>query len=64
MEEETSKAAFYILGGLLAAWAVVLGAIGILRHATFPPSEGASRALMAVGVVLTLGAMVSSVLTG
>jgi len=64
MEEETSKAAFYVLGGLFAGWAVLLGALGILRHATFPPSAGAARGIMAVGVVLMVGAMASAVLTG
>jgi len=63
MEEETSKLAFYALGGLFAGWAVLIGALGILRHATFPPSEGAARAVMAVGVVLMVGALASAVLT-
>jgi hypothetical protein len=33
--EEPSKTAFYICGGLLAVWAVVLSAIG-MSQATFP----------------------------
>ena len=62
-EEETSKGAFYLLGGLLAAWAVVLGALGIVRHGTFPPSPGAARAVMGISAVLVAGAMASAVLT-
>jgi len=62
-EEETSKTAFYVLGGLFAAWAVLLGALGILRHETFPPSPGASRAIMGITALLMVGAMASAVLT-
>ena len=37
-EAEPSKTAFYVLGGVLAVWAVVLGFIG-LRSPEFPGSE-------------------------
>ncbi len=63
MEEETSKVAFYVLGGLFAGWAVLLGALGIMRHRTFPPSAGAARGIIVVGVVLMVAVMASSVLT-
>ena len=62
--EETSKTLFYVCGGLLAAWAVVIAAIGIRAHETFPPSQGAARGVMAISVVLILAAMASAVLTG
>jgi hypothetical protein len=60
--EEPSKTAFYILGGLLAAFAVALGSLGIVRH-DFPASRGAARGVMALAVVLVLGTMASAVLT-
>jgi hypothetical protein len=62
-EEEPSKVAFYVLGGLFAAWAVLLGALGITRHSTFPASAGATRAVMGISVVLMVGALGSAVLT-
>jgi hypothetical protein len=61
---EPSKTLFYICGGLLAAWAVIVSAIGIRSHETFPPSRSAARGVMAISVVLVLCAMGSAVLTG
>jgi hypothetical protein len=62
-EEETSKTAFYVAGGVLAAFAVVISAIGIRGHETFPPSRGAARAVMALAVVLVAATMASAILT-
>ena len=45
-------------------WAVVVSAIGIRAHETFPPSRGAARGVMAISVVLILAAMGSAVITG
>jgi hypothetical protein len=64
VEEETSKLAFYVLGSLFAAWAVLLGALGITRHETFPPSNGAFRAVIAISFLLMVGAVGSAILTG
>jgi hypothetical protein len=61
-EEETSKTAFYILGGAAAVWAIVLFALG-MRSATFPGSAAAQRGVMAISVVLVISAMASAVLT-
>ena len=61
--EESSKTLFYICGGLLAVWAVVVSAIGIRAHETFPPSRGAARGVMAISVVLIVAAMGSAVIT-
>ena len=61
-EEETSKTAFYVLGGVAAAWAVMLFAVG-MRAETFPRSAGAQRGVMAISVLLVIGAMASAVLT-
>jgi hypothetical protein len=61
-EEETSKTAFYVLGGAAAAWAIVLFALG-MRSESFPGSRAAQRGVIAISVLVVLGAMVSSVLT-
>ena len=42
-EAEPSKTGFYVVGGALAAWAVLLGFIG-LRSPEFPGSERARAA--------------------
>ena len=59
---EPSKTGFYVFGGALAVWAVVLGFIG-LRSPAFPGSEGAARGVMALSAVLVLAAMAAAVLT-
>ena len=61
-EEEPSKAAFYILGGAAAVWAIVLFAVG-MRSADFPGSPGAQRGVIAISVALVVGAMASAVIT-
>jgi hypothetical protein len=62
--EETSKTPYYVSAGALAAFAVVISAIGISRHETFPPSKGASRVVMLVCALIVAATMVSAVLTG
>jgi hypothetical protein len=61
--EETSKTAFYLAGGALAAWAVILSALGLSRP-EFPGSDGAARGVMAISTVLVIGAMTAAVITG
>ena len=61
-EAEPSKTAFYICGGLLAAWAVVLGFVG-LRSPEFPGSATGQRAVMGISGVLMLAAMATAVIT-
>jgi hypothetical protein len=61
-DEETSKTAFYILGGAAAAWAIILFALG-MRSASFPGSAAAQRVVIAISVLVVIGAMASSVLT-
>jgi hypothetical protein len=61
--EESSKTLFYICGGALAAWALIVSAIGIRAHETFPPSEGAKRGVIAISLTLTVLAMASAVIT-
>lgn len=62
-EDEPSKVAFYICGGLLAAWAVVVTGLG-MSNGDFPATTAAKRGVMAVSVVLVAAAMTSAVLTG
>ena len=62
--EEPDKTLFYIAGGALAAWAVILSAIGIKRHADWPASKGTARAIMALSAILVAFAMASAVITG
>ena len=57
-EHPHSTTPFMIVGGILAAFAIIVGAFGIAR-----PSWGgaALNAVMAVGTVLALGTMVAIV---
>ena len=59
---EPSKVPFYVMGGILVSWAVVLSAIG-LSQADFPGSAGRARAVMAISAVLVLGTVTSAVAT-
>ena len=60
---ESSKTLFYICGGALAVWAVVVSVIGIRAHETFPPTKSAARGVMTISIVLVLLAMASAVIT-
>jgi hypothetical protein len=60
--EEPSKTLFYVLGGLLAVFAVAVASLGIVRE-DFPASRGAARGVMALAAVLVLSTMASAVLT-
>ena len=62
--EEPSKTAFFIAGGALAAFAVIIAAIGIRLHRTFPPSRGVAGGVIAIAAVLVAATMLSAVLTG
>jgi hypothetical protein len=57
-----SKTAFYIAGGVLAAWAVLVGGIGVARPA-FAQGEGASRAIMGGTLVLAAVTIAMAVVT-
>jgi hypothetical protein len=59
---ETSKTAFYIAAGILAGWAVLVGALGVTRE-TFPQSGSAARGVMLVSGVLMVATMATAVLT-
>jgi hypothetical protein len=63
-EEEASKTPYYIAGGVLAAFAVVISAIGISRHQTFPGSKGGRNIVIAIAALLVAATMASAILTG
>jgi membrane protein DedA with SNARE-associated domain len=60
---EPNKTLFYICGGALAVWAVVVSAIGIRAHESWPPTQSAARVVMSISIVLVLLAMASAVIT-
>jgi hypothetical protein len=60
---EPNKTLFYIAGGLLVAYAVILGVVGVARHQSFPSTQGATRGLMLVSVLLVAFTMASAVIT-
>jgi hypothetical protein len=57
---EKSHTAFYLAGGALAVFAVVIGVLGIKKHDL---GEGPSRAIMAIGTVLVVATLVASIAT-
>ncbi|HWE15083.1 MAG TPA: hypothetical protein VG365_16280 [Solirubrobacteraceae bacterium] len=59
---ETSKVPFYILGGVLALWAVILAGIGLSRPA-FPGGEGGARGVIGLTLVIVVLAIGAAVLT-
>jgi hypothetical protein len=61
--EETSKTAYYVAGSVLALFAVLVSAIGIRRHDNFPPSRGASRAVVALAALLVAATMATAIIT-
>ena len=61
-EAEPSKTAFYVFGGLLAVWAVVLSGIG-MSSATFPATTAAKRGVIVLTAVLMVAAMATAVIT-
>lgn len=60
---EASKTPFYVAGGLLAIFAVVVAGLGIVKD-DFPSSRGATLGVMALASVFVVATMVTSVLTG
>ena len=57
--EESSKALFYILGGVLAGLAVLVSVVGMSRP-DFPSSDGLSRGItgLVIALVIATGAAV------
>jgi hypothetical protein len=62
--EESSKALFYIAGGVLAVFAVLISALGISRIGSFPSSTGQARGVIGLTGLLVLAAMAAAIITG
>ena len=60
---EKSRTPFYIAGGVLVAWALILSLALGLRHPAFPRNLVGERVVIAISVVLVLGAMSAAVVT-
>jgi plastocyanin len=60
---EKSKVPFYVAGGLLVAWALVLSLLIGMRRPDFPANKSQERGVIAVTVVLVLAAVSTAVLT-
>jgi hypothetical protein len=59
---EPSKVPFYVAGGGLALWAVVLAGIGLTRP-SFPYSDRGARGVIAISFVLVVIAIAMAVVT-
>lgn len=59
---ETSKTAFYILGGVLALWAVILAGIGLSRP-EFPGGARGARGVIGLTLVMVILAIGAAILT-
>jgi uncharacterized cupredoxin-like copper-binding protein len=60
---EKSKTAYYIAGGLLVAWALIVSVLFGLRKPDFPSSLGGQRVVMAISAVLVIAAASTAVIT-
>jgi hypothetical protein len=59
---ETSKVPFYILGGVLVLWAVIVAGIGLNRP-DFPGDARAERGVIGLTLVLVVLAIGAAILT-
>jgi hypothetical protein len=59
---EPSKTPFYIAGGVLVLWALVLAGVGLARPA-FPNGERGERGVITVSVILVAVTIAMAVIT-
>jgi hypothetical protein len=59
---EPSKVPFYFVGGALAAWAVVLAALGLTRP-SFPKGDRGARGVMLLSIALMAASMAVAIAT-
>ncbi|HET8976601.1 MAG TPA: hypothetical protein VFN87_00495 [Solirubrobacteraceae bacterium] len=62
LADATSKVPFFILGGALALWAVVLSWFGLSRP-DFPANAGGERGVIGLTVVMAALAIGAAILT-
>ncbi|ADB49521.1 hypothetical protein [Conexibacter woesei] len=60
--EHGNKTAFYVTGAVLAGWAVLVGAIGVVRPA-FAEGEGVGRVVIGGTLVLAAATMATAITT-
>jgi plastocyanin len=60
---EKSKVPFYIAGGLLVAWALIVSMGVGMRNPSFPSTLGAQRGVMAITALLVVLAVSTAVVT-
>ncbi len=60
--EEPSKVPFYIAGGVLAVWAVILASLGLTRP-SFPYNGRGQRGVILISAVLMAAAMAMAIVT-
>ena len=61
--EESSKTLFYIAGGLLAVFAVVISVVGIRGIGSFPSGKAQTRGVIGIAALLVLFATASAIIT-
>jgi hypothetical protein len=61
-EAEPSKVPFYIVGALLAVWAVTLASLGLTRP-NFPYDVRGQRGVVLISLVLVLATLAMAVVT-
>jgi hypothetical protein len=60
---EPSKVPFYIAGGVLVVWAVVLAGLGLTRP-SFPYDERGARGVILISLVLVAVEIAMAIVTG
>ncbi|MBA2348959.1 MAG: hypothetical protein H0V81_11760 [Solirubrobacterales bacterium] len=62
-EAEHTPIAFYVGGGILAGWGVLLAAVGLARP-DFPESDGTAKGLYGLSALLVIAAAATAILSG
>ena len=57
----SSEIPFFVIGGIFAAWALLVGGLGTAK-ATFPGTRGATAAICGVSVLLAAVAMTTIII--
>ena len=61
--EESSKTLFFLAGGLLAVFAVVISVVGIRGIGSFPAGKAQTRGVIGIAALLVLFAAASAIIT-